>query len=43
MRKETNRLLDMIEEGLVRRGLFLRDLRFDDFGRVNVVCGKRDK
>ena len=34
---------DMIEEGLVRRGLFLRDLRFDDFGRVNVVCGKRDK
>ena len=34
---------DMIEEGLARRGLFLRDLRFDDFGRVNVVCGKRDK
>lgn len=34
---------DMIEEGLARRGLFLRDLRFDDFGRVSMVCGKRDK
>jgi hypothetical protein len=34
---------DRIEEGLERRGLFLRDLRLDDFGRVTVVCGKRDK
>ena len=34
---------EMIEEGLARLGLFLRDLRFDDFGRVNVVCDKRDK
>ena len=34
---------DILEDGLVRRGLFLKDLGFDQYDRVVVTCGKSHK
>lgn len=34
---------EILEDGLVRRGLFLRDFGFDQYDRVVVTCGKARK
>ena len=34
---------EILEDGLVRRGLFLKDFGFDQYDRVVVTCGKSKK